>query len=141
MQRRAVLAGAVFPFVLHIGRLRGGGRQPGDQRHQCAGRPREPSARSRGREDPGLDQDLATMTAPARHLPGSANTQSTEPPSGAAISGVSVARDFISLEPLPVATATYCLPLTMKVIGKPLTALLARTSHSTLPVVSSNARK
>ena len=45
------------------------------------------------------------------HLSGRANTHSTEPPSGIPISGVSVLSDRISLEPLPVATATYCLPL------------------------------
>ena len=43
---------------------------------------------------------------------GRANTHNTEPPSGTPISGVSVARDFAWLEPLPVAIATYCLPST-----------------------------
>ena len=43
---------------------------------------------------------------------GNAKTQSTEPPSGVPISGVSVASDRAWLEPLPVAIATYCLPPT-----------------------------
>ena len=53
-----------------------------------------------------------TETRPP-HQFGSANTHSTEPPSGFWISGVSVASAFDWLEPLPTATATYCLPLTL----------------------------
>src|SRR5262245_54494705 len=53
----------------------------------------------------------AAVAATRLQLSGSANTQRTDPPSGAPISGVSVASDLISPEPLPVATATYCLPL------------------------------
>src|SRR5690348_2202685 len=44
---------------------------------------------------------------------GSAKTHSTEPPSGFWISGVSVASALARLDPLPTATATYCLPLTL----------------------------
>ena len=41
----------------------------------------------------------------------------------------------------PVVTATYCLPLTAKVTGKPLTGAPRLTSHRTLPVRSSSALK
>src|SRR5262245_53793467 len=41
----------------------------------------------------------------------------------------------------PVVTATYCLPLIANVTGKPLTGEPRLTSHSTLPLRSSNARK
>src|SRR5262245_7048122 len=44
---------------------------------------------------------------------GNANTHSTEPPSGFWISGVSVASALEWLDPLPTATATYCLPFTL----------------------------
>src|ERR1700730_1307978 len=47
------------------------------------------------------------------HQFGSANTHSTEPPSGFCISGVSVASALEWLDPPPTATATYCLPLTL----------------------------
>jgi hypothetical protein len=47
------------------------------------------------------------------HQLGSAKTHSTEPPSGFWISGVSVASALERLDPLPTATATYCLPLTL----------------------------
>ena len=50
--------------------------------------------------------------APVGAAYGRAKTQSTEPPSGMPISGVSVAHDPPALEPLPTATATYCLPST-----------------------------
>src|ERR1700709_1785350 len=71
---------------------------------------------------------------------GSANTQSTEPPSGTWISAASVASAFCSLDPLPTATATYCLPPTAKLIGNDLITLFGLASHSTFPVVSPNAR-
>ncbi len=57
------------------------------------------------------EDDVGSFATP--HLSGSANTQRAEPPSGVPISGVSVASAFIWLEPLPVVTATYCLPLTV----------------------------
>src|SRR4026207_2408069 len=41
----------------------------------------------------------------------------------------------------PVVTATYCLPSTANVTGNPLTGEPRFTSHSTLPLRSSNARK
>ena len=41
----------------------------------------------------------------------------------------------------PVVTATYCLPPTANVTGKPLTGAPRLISHSTLPVLSSNALK
>jgi hypothetical protein len=44
---------------------------------------------------------------------GSANTHNVEPPSGFFISGTSVDNERPSPDPLPVATATYCLPLTL----------------------------
>jgi hypothetical protein len=47
------------------------------------------------------------------HQLGSAKTHSTEPSSGFWISGVSVASALDRLDPLPTATATYCLPLTL----------------------------
>ena len=45
--------------------------------------------------------------------PGRANTHSVEPPSGILVSGTSVDSERPSPDPLPVATATYCLPLTL----------------------------
>ena len=45
-------------------------------------------------------------------LSGRANTHSTEPPSGAVISGVNVASDLAWVDPLPTDTAIYCLPFT-----------------------------
>ena len=47
------------------------------------------------------------------HLSGNANTHSVEPPSGFRISGTSVDNERPKPDPLPVATATYCLPLTL----------------------------
>jgi hypothetical protein len=47
------------------------------------------------------------------YFSGSANTHSIEPPSGLLISGVSVPNDRSRPDPLPLATATYCLPLTL----------------------------
>src|SRR5881296_2424439 len=71
---------------------------------------------------------------------GSANTHSTEPPSGFLISGVSVESDLARPDPLPTATATYCLPLAVKLIGNELMALFKRICQSTWPLVSSRAR-
>jgi hypothetical protein len=49
----------------------------------------------------------------AAYFSGRANTHSMEPLSGLLISGVSVPSDFNRPDPLPAATATYCLPLTL----------------------------
>jgi hypothetical protein len=49
----------------------------------------------------------------ASHFSGSANTHNVEPPSGFFMSGTSVDKERPSPDPLPVATATYCLPFTL----------------------------
>jgi hypothetical protein len=58
-------------------------------------------------------EDACLNFAPAPHLCGSAKTHSVEPPSGFFISGTSVDNERPSPDPLPVATATYCVPLTL----------------------------
>jgi hypothetical protein len=50
---------------------------------------------------------------PPPHRSGSANTHKVDPPSGFFMSGTSVDSERPSPDPLPVATATYCLPLTL----------------------------
>src|SRR5258705_13515473 len=42
--------------------------------------------------------------------------------------------------PLPVVTATYCLPSMLNVSGNPCTDVPSRVSHSTVPVFTSSAR-
>jgi hypothetical protein len=58
-------------------------------------------------------EDACLNFAPAPHLSDSAKTHSVEPPSGLFISGTSVDNERPSPDPLPVATATYCVPLTL----------------------------
>src|SRR6185312_6104247 len=85
---------AVAPFVGDVRRL--GRRRAGQSQ--------------RGEHGPEASRHDQRAGGGAYLLSGSANTQSAEPPSGMAISGVKVASERISLEPLPTATATYCLP-------------------------------
>src|SRR5215470_2604722 len=66
-----------------------------------------------GEGEEGLLPSHAEKYSRPHRLSGSANTHSTEPPSGFRISVVSVARSRAWLDPFPVATATYCLPFTL----------------------------
>jgi hypothetical protein len=61
----------------------------------------------------GTAREERAFAHPTGYQFGNANTHSTEPPSGFCISGVSVASALEWLDPLPTATATYCLPLTL----------------------------
>src|SRR5215831_995182 len=68
---------------------------------------------------------------------GSANTNTFAALPGFS-SGVIRSAEFPTSD-APVVTATYCLPPTANVTGKPLTCDPRFTSHSTFPVLSSNA--
>jgi hypothetical protein len=71
------------------------------------------SASGRGEESAQREGEQPHAGRGEDHFSGSANTQSTEPLSGLLISGTSVPSDFKRPDPLPEATATYCLPLTL----------------------------
>src|SRR5262249_2056744 len=71
---------------------------------------------------------------------GSAKTYIAFPVAGGCRSGAMVAGTSRGLPPpLPVVTPMYCLPLMLNDIGKPCTEVARRVSHSTFPVLTSNA--
>jgi hypothetical protein len=59
-----------------------------------------------------MKKHLPPWASHSAHLSGKANTHNIEP-SGLRTSGTSVDRPLASPDPLPVVTATYCLPLTL----------------------------
>src|SRR5687768_184702 len=75
-------------------------------------------------------------------LSGRANTYSACPVVGTLISGASVDGTSRGLPPpSPVVTATYCLPSTENVIGKPCTDVARRVCQRIRPVRASTALK
>ena len=48
-----------------------------------------------------------------------------------------VGKVWVSIPPLPTTMAMYCLPLTLYEMGQELGTSFMRTSHSSLPEVSS----
>src|SRR5262245_278795 len=82
------------------------------------------------------------LHVPVGHGSGNANTYSACPRFGGRNSGVIVAGTWRGLPPpSPVATATYCLPPTAKLIGKPCTDVASRVSKTTLPLRTSTPLK
>src|SRR5687768_7443674 len=77
----------------------------------------------------------------AAYFFGSSNTYSVWPFTGGFTSGMIVRGTWRGLPPpLPVVTATYCLPLAVNVTGKPWTDVSRRIFHSSSPVLTSRAR-